>query len=303
MPLENTYESSIEPRPRGRGRIVPLLCLLLVVFAATRVLPAERCTSMRSSLEILDESAGKRVPGESLATVGDAKFQSYVTEVSQHIARKAGEPPQCFKHADGGPAIALYFVYRPLIVTHAPRLRGPTDFEKSGGEVSCRVDSPWATIRAGRSPSFFLRAVFTWSERQVLLDQALLADAHVVHTAPLAPLEPRAFDNFVRDYTESVLLAPSRDRQRAQIGLAERIPAEVLWLFRQAWQSTRAPFSMEARHALTETMQWVAPHYVSLTKALVNRCFVSTRVEERYDGVLELSKIFPISEYRINAVR
>ena len=127
-----------------------------------------------------------------------------------------------------------------------------------------------------------------------------MSGARASPTKHLVPIEGRVFGQFVQDYTDSVLLASSPEaRSSAQADISQRIPPDVLWLFRQAWQSTLAPFSMEVESALGSTIKRVSAGYTSLAKTLVDRCFASAKAEQRYESVHELKDVFMLDQYRI----
>ena len=258
---------------------------------------------MLYSIKIVDESSGTQLPGEALNTLPDSLFKSFITSISAHLADKIDQFAQGCPSAAGKPEVTLFFIYRPLILTQAAPLRVPQGPESPRVHGSCCLESPWVQIAIDRSPNLTVHAVFTWNERQVLLDQALLAGADL--SGPRSPqsIAVHVFEQYVQDYADTVLLASSpEERARAQEGIAERIPADILWLFRHAWQSTFAPFSMEARHALGLTLKRAAPAYIALVEALADRCLAQDRQEEHYRTLLEVQDIVPLSAYRIDSI-
>ncbi|MCC8455761.1 hypothetical protein LMJ43_36465, partial [Streptomyces rochei] len=160
------------------------------------------------------------------------------------------------------------------------------------------LDSPWVKLTFSRSPTLVVRAVFLWNERQFLFDQALMSGIRASPTNPLLPIDQPIFRQFLQDYTDSVLLAPSSEAQSAaQASISKRLPPEILWLFRHAWQSTLAPFSMEVNHALGLAVGRAASGYTDLTKALVDQFFASETTELRYESVLDLKDLFTLDQY------
>lgn len=277
--------------------------LLICLVTANSAYSAESHPEMQFSIQIFDESSGIQIPGESLDSVKNSKFKDFISSVSKHVADKIGDGSHYQENAFTSVDIKLYFVYRPLLKSNAEPVNLPIDFRIMNSNATCHLDSPWAKITISRSPKFFMRGEFTWSERQVLIDQALLGGAEPSQVETNSAIESRVFGNYVTDYAESVLLASSpEERASAQQSITERISSDFLWLFRHAWQSTFAPFSMEARHALGLTLERAAPQYLMLVNTLVDRCLMSARGEERHKTILELNGIFNTSAYQINNI-
>lgn len=151
------------------------------------------------------------------------------------------------------------------------------------------------------SPKPIVRAAFVWSERQFLFDQALLSSGRSSPTKTLLSIDEQIFGQYVGDYTNSVLLAASPEAKSvAQANISKRLPAEILWLFRKAWQSTFAPFLMEVDNALRSTIQRGESGYTDIAKVLVDRFLESAKIEIGYKSILDLKDIFASDKYRIN---
>ncbi len=80
------------------------------------------------------------------------------------------------------------------------------------------------------------------------------------------------------------------------------MPPEILWLFGNAWQTTRGPFSTIVDSALRSTIERGASGYTSLSKNLVDQCF-ALKKEIRYKTVLDLKNVVNVEKYRINSLR
>jgi hypothetical protein len=276
--------------------IISTVLSLIVLFPTSSTYSIERCSNMQTSIKIIDESGGKRLSGTTLDTLENSPFKSYVTNVSKHVITKIEETSQCSGSANSHPTVELLFVYRPLVTPAT----APFDFNHSKSNGTRSLDSPWVKLTKSSSPNLSVRAAFVWSERQFLFDQALMAGSRASPTN-LLPIDERVFGKYVQDYTNSVLLAASPEaRSSAQENITKRLPSEILWLFRHAWQSTLAPFSTEVDHARTTTIQRVEVGYVSLTNALVDQFLGSSTVEIRYASILDLKKAFNIDKYRVN---
>ena len=178
----------------------------------------------------------------------------------------------------------------------------PPSLELSERALTCHLDSPWVKLRAIYSQDPILHASFIWNERQVLLDQVLLAGTNPGHMQALSPIEPRVFESYVEKYATSVLLAASREaRATAQLRISQEVPADIAWLFRHSWQSTKTPFSMIARHELGLTLKRATALYAALSEKLLDRCLIPEKRQEVYKTVLQLDPIINLGEYRIDS--
>jgi hypothetical protein len=256
---------------------------------------------MQTSIQIIDESGGRRLSGTSLATLEDSPFKNYVTTISKHFSAKIDEMAQCHGDLKSSPEVKLFFVYRPLVASTSVPIGTPFNLERTQSNDTRHLDSPWVALTFNRSPMLVVRGVFVWNERQFLLDQALMSGIRAPPTNPLVPIDDRIFAQFVQDYTDSVLLASSPEaRSAAQASISKRLPPEILWLFRHAWQSTRGPFSTIVDSALRSTVERAASGYTDITKTLVNQFFTSAKTESRYKSVLDLKDLFTLDQYRVN---
>jgi hypothetical protein len=283
-----------------------LFALILVIimnhrgFNLANTASATMCNPKSHTVQIIDESVTRQEIA-SVEAVNNPHFRSFITSVTEHVLSKFAGAMPCQENLDNKPMINLVFVRLPLVVSKDRPIAPAPSLNTSQSEVTSRLDSPWATLTIRRSASPQVRAVFIWNERQFLLDQALMSGARVSPTDPLVPIDDNIFGQYVQDYTDSVLLAPSPEaRSAAQASIAKRLPAEILWLFRHAWQSTLAPFSTEVDHAMTATVERTAIGYTNLTKTLVDQLFASVKTEIGYKSILDLKNVFTIDQYRIN---
>jgi hypothetical protein len=256
---------------------------------------------MQTSIQIIDESGGRRLSGTSVGTLEDSPFKNYVSTISKHVSAKIDEMAQCHGDLKSSPEIKLFFVYRPLVASASAPIGTPFNLERTQSNGTKHLDSPWVKLTFSRSPMFVVRAVFVWNERQFLLDQALMSGIRAPPNNPLVPIDDRIFGQFVQDYTDSVLFAPSPEaRSAAQTSISKRLPPEILWLFRHAWQTTRGPFSTIVASTLRFTIKHAASGYTDLTKTLVDQFFASETTEIRYESVLDLKDLFTLDHYQIN---
>jgi hypothetical protein len=256
---------------------------------------------MQTSIQIIDESGGKRLSSTSVDTLEDSPFKNYVTTISKHVSAKIDKIAQCYGDLKSSPEVKLFFVYRPLVASTNAPIGEPFNLERTKSNGVRHLESPWVKLTFSRSPMLVVRVVFVWNERQFLLDQALMSGIRAPPNNPLVPIDDRIFKQFVQDYTDSVLLAPSPEVLPAtQASISKRLPPEILWLFRHAWQTTRGPFSTMVASALRSTIKQAASGYTDLTKILIDQFFASETTEICYETVLDLKDLFTLHHYRVN---
>jgi hypothetical protein len=261
---------------------------------------------MKYSTQIIDEGdlGQPHEARTSIDAVTDRHFKQFITSVSEHVAGEIGGWTAAAETSADKAEVSLTFVRRPLLrADDAPVLPASTLFPPNiDGER--RLDSPWVKIAISPPPHCAVHAVVIWSERQFLLDQALMSGARARSDESVVPIAADVFGRFVADYTDSVLHAPSLEaRSIGLLNVAERIPPDVLWLLRHAWQSTRGPFSGFVASALIRTIERGSSGYASLSNALVDRAVASASDEERYTSVLELKDVFTLEQYQIDQLQ
>ncbi|MCC3493885.1 MAG: hypothetical protein JGK35_25870 [Microcoleus sp. PH2017_16_JOR_D_A] len=254
--------------------IILMASLLINVLAIKSTYSQQNCQNVQTSIQSIDETGGRQFSG----TDGMA---------------------QCHGDLKSSPEVKLFFVYRRLVTSVSPPIEGPFNLERTQSNGTRYLDSPWVKLTFSRSPRLVVRAVFPWSERQFMFDQALMSGIRASPTNSLLPIDEPMFEQFVKDYTDSVLFAPSQARPAALASISKRLPPEILWLFRHAFQSTRGPFSRQVKSALVSVLERGASGYTELTKALVDQFFTSAQTEIRYESVLDLKDIFTLDQYRV----
>lgn len=291
-------------KAKAKGLAILLVLVGVIGYSLFNLAPqtaATMCNPKSYTVKIIDQSVTGLSEVPSVESLSDPHFRSFITSVRDHVLSKFVGKQPCQENSDGEPMIKLRFVRLPLVMSVNQPITPTLSLDTSSSDGTHQLYSPWAKLAIRRTKSPLVRAVFIWNERQFLLDQALMSGARDSPTQPLVPIDDHIFGQFVQDYTDSVLLASSPEaRSAAQASIAKRLPPEVLWLLRHAWQSTLAPFSTEVDHALRSTVQRAAIEYTNLTKALIDQCFTSAKTEIHYESVIDLKDIFSLDKYRIN---
>jgi hypothetical protein len=260
---------------------------------------ASTCPADTIPIQITDEMKRRHNPGPvttlSAADMSDTDphFHDFVTAVTTHVAAKLAKEKSCVDGTLGKEQSLLHFVHWPLVISDKKSLAVPSiEAQPAGG---CRITSPWIDIAFERKSVPWVRAVVRWNERQLLADQAVLDGSRNAPPGVVMPLKKREFDHFaVSEYAASEIL-----RQPASTRIEERVPPDLLWLFRRATQSTRAPFSGFARNAMKNAMRTSAEYQTKLVIALIDRCFSSDGAEIHYNNILDTKDLIALDQYKI----
>ena len=90
---------------------------------------------------------------------------------------------------------------------------------------------------------------------------------------------------------------------RISVELGDRIPADLLWLFRHSWQSTRGgPFTGEALSAMDKARKKSVEPYTKLVIALIDRCLTSEGATLHYSNILDVAGLIPLDQYKIDSL-
>jgi len=166
------------------------------------------------------------------------------------------------------------------------------DVRPSGG---CRISSPWIDLAFERRPVPWIRGIVRWNQRQLLADQAVLAGARNVPPGVAMPLRGSEYSHFAHEY-ESSEIPP----QPAAKSIEERVPPDLLWLFRRAWQSTRGPFEGYVNASMRKATEKGAEGYTKLVIALIDRCFASDGADIHYNSILDTADLISLEQYKID---
>jgi hypothetical protein len=258
---------------------------------------------------------GNTVPIEiSIPGVGDSvssiermpsslpHFRAFVTAVTEHVAARLDRDKLCINdnlntsHSQWERSL-LQFVYWPLNI-HLD-FNVPVLQDMGGQPVDCRISSPWIDLVVMRRPTPRVRGIFRWNERQLLADQAVLDGGRSnVPPSVAMPLKPSELDFFMDEY--------DRSENPAAKPIEERVPPDILWLFRRSLVPGRTsilPHSMRVYNSMRKATEKGAEGYTKLVIALVDRCFASSasgRANFHYTNILNAADLIPLEQYRID---
>lgn len=252
-------------------------------------------------IQIVNETSSGSATSLSAAKISDSNphFRAFVTAVTEHVAARLTKEKLCMDRADSKKRSLLQFVNWRIEASlfSVPSL----DARPSGG---CRISSPWIDLAFERRPVPWIRGVVRWNERQLLADQAVLAGARNVPPGVAMPLKQRElsslneseFRDLANDYANSEIPIPHGPVAKP---IEERIPPDLLWLFRHSWQTDRFPFAQAAGSAMSAAMEKGAASYTQLVIALINRCFASDGADIHYSNILDAAGLISLEQYKI----
>jgi len=231
-------------------------------------------------------------------------FSYFVKTVTKHVADRLGKENLCINNHDSRKRSLLQFVNWRLFIGREKLLTSVPSIDRIDNNLSgsCRVVSPWIDIVIGRSPVPWVRGVVRWNQRQLLADQAILDGASNVPPGVAKPLADRELYRVTFEYMDADIdHTPAAAKLKP---LDVRVPADLLWLFRLAVQTTRWPFDTTAMNELDKSMAIVmekgSKSYTALTMALIDRCLASEGENLHYSSILDAADLISLKQYKID---
>lgn len=231
-------------------------------------------------------------------------LRAFVTAVTEHINSRLARDNLCIhgagsmesmRSAERGSRSLLQFVHWEISMNSEYLV--PV-MPSTGGLAlpSCRIFSPWIDLlvdRGNRGPVPSIRGIVYWNERQLLVDQAVLAGVRNVPPGTAMPLKPGELGQFTGEYDDTELSPP---RKPAAKPIEERVPPDILWLLRRAEHSARAYRTLGSLHMAGTENQ------TKLVIALLDRCFASSDKARsfRYSSILDAADLISLEQYKID---
>ncbi|MDR2875260.1 MAG: hypothetical protein LBV44_04965 [Methylobacillus sp.] len=229
-----------------------------------------------------------------------AKASDFIVPVGgimEHIATRLAQEKLCTSIAQNKDRSLLQFVSWTLFAFESSSPT-PVLLVNAGSSRGCRITSPWLDLAFERKPVPQIRGIVRWNERQLLADQAILAGAKSVLPGEAMPLKSSELRHFAQDYAASEI-----NGERMAKPVEERIPPDLLWLFRHSPQKmTLETFSSPFTVGLDRTREKGSVGYRRLVIALIDRCFDSNGETLHYDNILDAKDLIPLEEYKIETL-
>ncbi len=229
------------------------------------------CWSERLTIKLIHDRESRTYTASDLDQLADERptpFNTFAQVTTRFLIDLLASRRSCdtgTKGADASTPISLTFLYCTLSKDRS-ECNQPSD--GSTPEVTLLAETPWARIGYSAPDSTQMIGTFKWDIRQFLTDRLAVETGLAV--APPDTLSAERFKAHLQDYIESILLANSaeaRDKQLKEI--KKRIPADILWLFSNAWQTTRGPFENEIANAVNAFEEDILEYAVTLTRYIL----------------------------------
>jgi len=217
-------------------------------------------------------------------------FPDFVTAITKHVAVKLAQENLCLDSAESQERSLLQFAPWPITANDPP----PVPLLEKESSYACRISSPWIDLVVERGPIPSVRGIVRYSERQLLVDQAVLAEVRDVTPSVAMPLKQRDFEQYANEYTESKMSIEPEEKP-----IEERVPPDLLWLFRRAWQGTLYFLGDAAYDFMRKAMEANAENYTKLVIALFDLSLASAGEDIHYDSILEVADLISLEEYKI----
>jgi hypothetical protein len=222
-------------------------------------------------------------------------FRAFVAAITEHVTARLDKDKLCIHGSERmgsteWPTRSWFqFVHWPLSMRRDYPVPVMDSFGVSS-PPSCEISSPWIDLVVDRMPVPLIRGIVYWNERQLLVDQAILAGGRNVPPGRATPLTPSEYGRFLGEYEDAEFSYP---RKPTTGPLEERIPPELLWLLRRSGRIELAgAFKNDVSRALREATEKGVKGYTKLVIALIDRCFASSasgRANLHYNSILDVA--------------
>jgi hypothetical protein len=284
--------------------------LLMVILPGKSAYSVASCPNLKPLIQLVDETGGKLTSTKPYSING-RPFRDYVKDISRYVAANVCEAQQKKGQLRHILSLELIFVFRSMYLNPSG-ISSIYEQALTQPNVSRSLDSPWARMTMSPPEPSVLRGVFLWNERQFLSDQTLIYGTSPPPTEPLLPISSKKITQYTHDYIQSFLRIQQPPKGQtytqeqyieaaiaAQNKFKQRVPPDIVWLLRNAAQSTRTPFPGNVNEAHWYLIEEGAPGYTKLTKALIKQFLDSREPQIQYRSLLDLKGIFDIEKYRI----
>ena len=227
------------------------------------------------------------------------RYRTFVTAVTERIVARLAKDKLCLDSAESKERSLLHFENWPLTdrqdADRQPASMPPLEVHPTGG--GCRLTSPWMDLAFERKPVPWIRGIVRWNERQLLADQAVLDGVKNIPPGMAIPLTNGEFGEALWVYKDPEHLGKQEAKPRE-----ERIPPDILWLFRHSWQVEYGQFLKSVLAAMSNATAKGADSYTKLAIALIDRCFDADGATLQYHSILDAADLIQLERYKIDTL-
>lgn len=237
-------------------------------------------------VRISDRATSPNTAILSLSQISNPAFRAFVSDIYAHFAELGHE----LTFFNGPQATitnsSINFIRIPITSSGSSPISAPA-FNSFSKPPACAIRSPWVDIYSHNNDAGdrIFYSFFYWNERQILNDQAILGGMNTTVIQPTASLARSTYESWSQTYARFVITSPDPASDEAL--LAEGVPLDILWLFRNSPQSTRGPFSDIALGHGTTVLGSLAHYYANLVVRIASACLHGESLEQHVNGITD----------------
>src|SRR5687768_16316665 len=171
---------------------IGLVAVLLPVLSGHSQLTEEH--SLDKQVYISDKYTSPNSRIQSLEDVSNPAFRAFISKVLEGIQGRFGHYAISPDRRAG-----LHFV-RIALASSGDHIPSQENSAGIPADNACVIDSPWANIAISGNPVPQVYGTFFWNERQILQDQAVLANVTNESSAPRRALQRSLFEQLAQEY-------------------------------------------------------------------------------------------------------
>ena len=228
-------------------------------------------------------------------------YYSFVNKLFDDASTRLMNEAACQQGALEPVEISLVFVQRHMKMGGSVQKSKEISLKSepfSMNKFSCQLSSPWLKMRVQRNPSLIVEAIFTFEDRQFLIDQALLAYPNLAKTFQRQFLTTKLFNQYRDEYL-------ARYRPSGEIpspDTAKNIPIDMYWLFDHAFRGE----VVNLYSVISGLIRDNHLGYHNIIKSLVNQCLSSDDYElQQYKTIYDLGNlddVIALDDYQLKSL-
>lgn len=256
-----------------------LICVFLLALPMSESISSRLDTNSAVFIDYADSASHGFA---SLERIRDPAFLIYAKRLLKAIQEQFGsvqvQPAESPVNWQEG----LSIVRIPLVSGSGQPILGKKVAEQPL-DGDCVVEAPWLNIKIRYLPRASITGVIYWSERQLLLDRAVIHRLTTDGLAPLQPFQRSTFELWAKKYSEKFIDHEMEVKNENLIALGA--PVELLQLFRESPQSTFIPFDSGASGTMRSIAEKSAERYALLVAGILKKCSKEESGTLRYSTI------------------
>lgn len=229
-------------------------------------------------------------------------YYTFVNKIFDHVSTKLMNEAACQQGAIESVDISLTFIQRHMKMGGSDQKPKDISLKSdsfSMNDFSCQLSSPWVKMTVQRKPNLKVEAIFTFEDRQFLIDQALLDYPDLAKSFQRQFLTTKLFNQYRDEYLTKY--RPSGEIPSPET--AKKIPIDMYWLFNHGYRG-------EQRNLYSVISGLIRDNHLSyhnIIKSLVHQCLTSDDYElQQYNTVYDLGNLdvaLTIDDYQVKSIK